>query len=600
MSAQVYDGFTSLVGGMNSGVKNTDIQHNQFARGINITCRDGEIGTRPPFLEIELESEVEGAVEKIQRGKFQGMYTYQYGTDTYIAFAISGSVYIMDPVAGTIADATAVPGLMSETVDRMHFCQAEQYLVVQDGTNGPMIVEGPAASRKAVQAAPDSEVPTGTIMAYCHGRLFIKTTDRGFIAGDINKPNSATDVLRFRETEYLAGGGAFFTPANLGNITAMTWAQAYGTATGQGPLVVMCEWGWCSYAVYHPRLDWQDVSIMKIEGGTGCATEYGVTRMNEDLLFVGWNGLEDMALISSEAATAHRMTNLNTEVEYFAETEVSYRRFSCAARFDNRLLYTAIGETVDAEDNSGDPIDDYRYAGLVALDFIPRDGISSLGKTKLPAYDGLWTGVHPMGLASGIFNYDEHCYVLGKDDDGVNHLYRLMKEQGHDKETIPIECALYTRGMPFVDYESDNPRPIPYMEKKLYDGHLWISESQEELDIMLSVCPDFSVVFHDLSTIQITAPMTLTVHPFTDGYPQPRPKEKWPAFMETSCEMVTGRAANTGFHLQFCISWAGILKFHRFDISAKAHMEAPRPDCDRRNVVLTGPAPDDYSYDVEA
>ena len=439
---KVFDGFTSLIGGMNSGMLNIDIHKNQFARGINITCRDGVIATRPPFIEILLESDIEGAVQNIMYGKFQGMYTYQYGTTTYIAFAFSGHVYIMDPVAGDIFEATTVPGVFNEYVDRLHYCQVEQYLVVQDGLNLAMIVDGPGAARKAVPA--DDEVPTGTVMAYCHGRLFIKTSDRNFAAGDINMPNAPGNVLLFTETQYLAGGGAFFTPAMLGNITAMSWCQDYGTATSQGPLLVFCELGIASYAVFQPRMQWQDMPIQKIEpGGNGCSSEFAVVRMNEDILFMGWNGLEDMALLSSEAATSHRMTNMSTEIEDFFDDETGWMLpYVHAARFDNRLLFTAIGDLCTALDSGGEPTDDYRFTGLIALDFSPVDGISRIGESAKPAYDGLWTGVHPMGLASGVFAFQERCFVFGKDDDGINHLYELMKTPGHDGGDTAIECAL--------------------------------------------------------------------------------------------------------------------------------------------------------------
>ena len=64
----------------------------------------------------------------------------------------------------------------------MFFTQAENFLIVQDGINAALIIEGTTGRN----ADPDeNEVVTGTIMSYGHGRLFVKTGPRTFKAGDI-------------------------------------------------------------------------------------------------------------------------------------------------------------------------------------------------------------------------------------------------------------------------------------------------------------------------------------------------------------------------------------------------------------------------------
>jgi len=125
-------------------------------------------------------------------------------------------VYLLNPITQVILDMTIVPGIMNGTVDRLHFCQVEQFLVVQDGVGVALIIDD-TASAKAVA----NQTPTGTVMCYCHGRLFIKTAARNFIAGNINMPNAPTNVLDFTETQYLAGGGftGSFTDGNGASVT---------------------------------------------------------------------------------------------------------------------------------------------------------------------------------------------------------------------------------------------------------------------------------------------------------------------------------------------------------------------------------------------
>jgi len=599
---EVYDGFASLIGGMNGGVLSTQIGETQYARGVNVACRDGTISTRPPFIEVLLESDIEGAVTNITTGKFQGMTYFQVGANAYIIFAFNGYVYVLNPVTETIYDMTAIIGGMSQTVDRLHYCQVEEYVIVQDGTNIPMIISeagGVPASRKAVPG--DNEVPIGTVMAYVHGRLFIKTENRSFIAGDINQPDAPGAVLVFIEDIYLAGGGAFSLPADKGDIISMTWAQSYADATGEGSLLVLCERGIASYQVSVPRLQWQDMAIAKIEpGGNGCASEFCSVRMNEDLLFMGWNGIQDFALLSVESAKYHRMTNLDTEVKPFIKQETqALLPFTHAARFDDRYLYTAIGETVTAKKLDATDIDDYRFKGLIALDFAPMDGISSMGQNMAPAYDGIWTGVHPIGLASGIFAHEERCYVFGKDDDGINHLYELMKDPGHDKGNIPIQCRLYSRGMPFIAYDKDYPRPVPHYMKTLNDGSLWITSYRDAISFTLAVSPNNSLFYHEISTISLDAPMVEDVAPFAAGNYQSRAKAPFPAFNKTQCDRVTQKSALTGYEMEFLITWAGVADISKFMIAAEGTREIRKMGCDYIPVVLTGSLENDFTYDIE-
>jgi len=595
----VYDGFDSLQGGMNGGTLNTLIDRNQFAKGINVTCRNGLIGTRPPVVEVDINGS-EAELDAIQNGKFQGAYYYQYEDNNYIAFAMSGEIFLIDPIANTIWDMTAVIGAMSATVNRLHFCQVERYLVVQDGTNTPVIIED-TASRLAVQV-PDNEVPTGTIMAYVHGRLFIKTGQYEFVAGNIHMPNTVGNVLVFTENQYLAGGGALFVPVDLGQITGMSWAQAYGEATGEGPLLVLCERGIASFQVNIPRLSWQDMPISRIEpGGNGNASEYCAVRMNEDLMFMSWNGIQDYALLSVEAATHHRMTNLAFEIKPFMDLEsVTLRSLSMGCKFDDRLLFTAIGEEVTTPNDETD----YRFAGLISLDFSPMNGIASLGKTVKPAYDGMWTGMHPTGIASGIFNQEEMCFIFGKDDDGINHLYRLHKTQGHDTTVadgeIPIDCILYTKGMPFTAFDADQPRQVPQIEKELDNANMTIIAFQDEVTFALSACPDFTTAFSQITSLTVNAPMETTDAVPIAGNPQSRPKERFPAIQHNLCEQISGRNVAIGHEFQFRLSWSGIANISRFSIQAEGRRETTQGhlECGSNATVQTVDAPNDFLYDI--
>lgn len=591
----VYDGFVTLQRGMNGGVLSTQIHEQQYAKGINVTCRNGAIATRPPFMEIELDMDS----TSIETGHFQGMAYYEHRDTAYVIFGFNGSVYSYEPITGLLSDLTATAGRFNQYVDRLHFVQVEEYFIVQDGVNLALIVEG-TIGRKAVPG--DDEVPTGTVMAYCHGRLFVKTDNRIFLAGDINLPNDPTAVLKFIETEYLSNGGAFFIPADKGNIVSMTWMQAYEDATGEGDLMVLCERGIASYHVSAPRMNWVDMPLMKLQpSGKGCASEFATIKLNEDILFMGWEGLQDFALISAESSRSNRLTNLDREVKPFIDLETQWLLpYTSAAAFDGRVLYTAIGELATSIDEDGDGINDHRFKGLIALDFETMDGISTMGETLRPSFDGIWTGANPIGIISGLFDRQEKCFVFGKDDDGINHFYELKKQQGLDNGDTAIECRLYTRSMPFVDHNGDFPKPVPYREKKLIDGSLWVTSFSNDITFTLHTIPDFSVHPHEIGHTHINANMVQTVPPFEGGNNQARAKSEFSAFEHNDCELVSGRIITTGFEFQFLLTWTGVATISKLMLTADSGRGVNKPECGTVTKILTGTPPDDFGYDMES
>lgn len=585
---QVFDGFTNLKGGMNGGELSSTLPDTQFSKGINITCRGGKISTRPAVVEITLQSDITGAVSRITTGKFQGSYFYKPGNTGYIAFAVSGSVYLMNPETQAIYDMTTSPGAFNEYADRLHFCQVERYLIVQDGSSTALVISG-TSSRKAVAG----EVPIGSVMAYGHGRLFVKTGEREFKAGKIVKAIDITSVLKFTETDYFAGGGAFSTPADFGPITGMRFTHHYGTGTGNGPLVVFCEYGKCSYDVSVSRTTWQDVPIASIEPGDGATNDASIVAFNEDLLFCSWNGLQDFALLSTEAAKTHRMTSLVKEIDpFFAQETKSHMQFISACRFDNRYLFTIIGEQVTALDTNGEATFDYRFKGLASLDYSVMDGITSLGETLKPAYDGLWTGFNPMGIISGIFDHDERCFIFGKDNDGTNHLYELTKTPAADNGVVPINCRLYTRAMPFVAYDQQYPRQVPFMHKTVLSANIWLSNILGEVEFKLYMRPEMSGAFGLVSTLNVSAPAT------TGAHSQTRAKARFPHFNEDVATTDQGSLVNRGFEVECCIEWDGVAEISRLGLEAAASDDIPRFDCLEQINALTDVERSDYDYDI--
>lgn len=281
--------------------------------------------------------------------------------------------------------------------------------------------------------------------------------------------------------------------------------------------------------------------------------------------------------------------------------------FVSAAKFNNRVLYTIQGETVNSQipDGQGgyDTTEDYRFQGLISLDFAPMDGISTLGQVVKPSYDGVWTGCYPMGICSGIFNYTERCFVWGKDNDGVNHLFEIGDYPGDDtlvepQTAVAINCRLYTRMTPFVIFTGNRPSQIPQEIKTLQDAWIWLSEIRDRVRFQLYVRADRCFDFHKLSEFCMNAPLVSLGG--TAGNVQASAKTKWPELGAQGCQQINGRVAEVGFEFEFCIEFDGQTEINRMLFNADAKAEDRSIPCECAGEVLIGTERSDYDYSIYA
>lgn len=91
---RVYDGFTTLLGGMNQGLDPEDIGKDQVAFAKDITFRLGRARTRPPFANIVFQFATASAQTNFS-GKFQGaaMYISPFGIIGFV-ISVSGRLFL--------------------------------------------------------------------------------------------------------------------------------------------------------------------------------------------------------------------------------------------------------------------------------------------------------------------------------------------------------------------------------------------------------------------------------------------------------------------------------------------------------------------------
>ena len=253
------EGQRDFSGGMDSSLVPALIPENAVYRAVNVTFRGGTPKTRPGFKQLDLSTGINEGLSYFVSGFMQGAYFYQdrRSTKNPSLFAmckgqlikIDLGTYIVDrlfPVVGassvvagqtyTIKDtgigtnwtsmgaSSTAPGttfvatgsgsgtgtaykishVFDQTTDKVYFVQAENYLIIQNGKDVPLIFDGdylyesgtgPSGTAGGVSQLHTISGTYGTVMAYGQGRLFVVNANRTAIfAGDLAYGGSTNQV----------------------------------------------------------------------------------------------------------------------------------------------------------------------------------------------------------------------------------------------------------------------------------------------------------------------------------------------------------------------------------------------------------------------
>lgn len=452
--------------------------------------------------------------------------------------------------------------------------QAEQYLIIQDDQSKPIIFDGSGTRRAKI----GTEVPTGSVMAYGRGRLWVATNNgREFVAGDI--VGGPTGVLGFTENTFLAGGGSFRIGANVGRIRSMKFVMNLDTSLGQGPLQVLCDRAIYSVNAPTSREAWSSItdpiqteSLIHF-GATG---HYSTVLVNGDLFFRAPDGLRSFFISRRDFGmwgnTPVSMEMMKTMANDTQELLIN----SCAALFDNRLLFSAVPQPGATG---------VRHKCLVALDF---DLISTMKEKAPPAYDGIWTGIQVTGILAGRFAGRERCFAFAQDDAGSNLLWEITKEDKFDNNTARIRSRIEYRSMPFQRGGAQSGL------KTIRGAETWVSEFAGEVNFTLFYKPDQNPCWQDWATktICITADQCSEENPCDStttmsnmlgfktrlGFGDPADANN----------LADEKAMNVGFSFQPALEWIGYAVLNKFIIYAHEEEEwAMAPPSDERSVCST-------------
>ena len=357
-----------------------------------------------------------------------------------------------------------------------YMCQADKWLIIQDGKSNAIIYNSIKARRSKVSVdINNTEVPTGTIMAYGMGRLCVIVNKRDVAFGDLHGshdlPDPADSLILFTERNLLAEGFDAAIPFTQGVATGMIFFPQLDTSTGNGQLMVFAERGATSFFMSLERSLWKTSSFQILALlTTGLRGSRSISVVNEDLWFRADDGMRSYRQARSEQ-TGWSHIPLSTNVKQYLENDSDFLLKYCSAiYFDNRILVTTSPMW-----NNGRPC----HVGMVVVDF---DVISSFGasaqapQASKPAWEGQWYSEQflPTQLLTGTFRGTTRAFAFGLDSRGHNQLYELSTEDKDDFEGNRIGWELVSRSF---DFNKLNPQDSTvFTENELYDGDLWLKD----------------------------------------------------------------------------------------------------------------------------
>ena len=470
MQTELRAGFRAVPNGNHSGIDPLFVPDGYVAAAVNADFRRGVVQTRPDFNRIRsfvLD-------EKYRERRFQGALAYTYDEKPHIIFGLGGDVFTFDVDLGIMHRITDEVPKLSHAVQRFSFLDTGTYIIVQDGLNTPIIVEGTGArlsdpNKDSPLLELPGEIATGTHMAFVYGRIALALTDSpAFMIGDVAIPLRYPDnYLFFAENQYLQGAGAFET---LGKITALSaWSQI-DTPTGIGGLLVFTPDTVEAYDIGTDRRVWGEQPISRVILDRGAVGPNAVVRQNNDVFFRHRDGIYSIRSARAELAQNVFLSYSRFNAKFIEHDDQAALPLVSGALFDKRVLFTcAPYNWVRADDGMFETT----FRGVVVFDH----DVDEAPRAANEIASGVWTGLD----FHQILDLKARTFAFVRGTGGDVQLWEMGGDTGLDDNRSPIPTTVYTPAYDFGDRTA---------RKKLNSVEMWLNDVSGSVSFELAVRAD--------------------------------------------------------------------------------------------------------------
>jgi hypothetical protein len=551
-SVRITDGSTTFEGGIDSGriptiesvLNPNGLKRNQLSWLTSATVRGGGINCRTGWVKRCVVAE--------QPALYQGGYMYEPDFDfPYLMLNISGhTVQVRVDTDYAVNDVSNGRFFPADGIQHW-FAQGEQFLVMQDGVNDPLVWDG-STLKFITEFVGINPLPPGQSMDYYMGRLWV-ANGREYLAGDIVRGPSGTAqyglrdaILHMTENTYLAGGGKFIVPTVAGNIRALAHTANLDTALGEGRLFIFTRKTIYACNVTPTRAQWSTLTEpiqTVVQRQFGTTSDRSIVPVNGDLFYQSVDGVRSLLLAIREFDQYANIPISREMARILRFNDRSLLRFGTGINFDNRLLQSVAPVQTPAG---------VVHKAVMALDF---DLISNMGTRLPPVWEGIYEGLDILQMFVGDFGGRERAFaVVVSRITGDIEIWEFTTSERFDEDDRRIfwyfETPAYTWGNSFS-------------LKKLDSAEIWFDKIFGKVNVTIDYRVDqnpcwirwhaFEVCSARTSCETIEHPVCYPEQPFCEGYkatvtlPQP----------PVECVDSQGRPSNIGYQYQLRVTIHG-------------------------------------------
>jgi len=455
------------------------LQPNQLAWLINSTVREGCISPRPGWKYLTTMPFTDN---------YQCGYMYHPDFDLpYIIAQIGGRTFrIRVDTDNSVEEITIAGDQNSAGLPQSWMEQAQQFLVIQDDSNVPLVWNGVILQRVTSMLNASPKIPTGSAMCFYQGRLWI-AQGRAWLGSDISPSippgGSGTAAYDYRdaclsvvENVYLSGLKRFVTSTVSGNIRALKFPTNLNTALGEGDLQIFTRSQIYSMNVPVVRADWAALTDPKqrvVQINYGTTGDRSVVNVNGDLFFQATDGIRSL-LQKTRDWNEYGNTPQSREVQRILQfNDRALLRYGTGTEADNRLIESCLPFQT--------PVGVAHKADVV-MNF---DLVSTISKKLPPVWEGSWEGLDILQRFTGDFGglFRTFALVLGRTSRQIEVWEQVPGQQedqgpdGDNRITWVIETPSYTWGSPL-------------QLKNLDTLKLWVDRMFGTVDFKLYYRPD--------------------------------------------------------------------------------------------------------------
>jgi hypothetical protein len=249
----LFDGWQNLSGGMDSS-KTPDLIDDAYSALLaNITVRGGKPKTRAGFSKLSLTS-ADGADDILRENIFLGGFAAADANKKSSVLLGNYGGYIIRIDTDSLEASVLNPSLLLHPISRTYFCQIEQYVIIQNGVDIPLIYNTQSGViRRSRTDTNNAKLGIASITRSGTFATLTTTAPHNFVAGDYIEVQGASpqtytgnfyiESVTSDTVVYDLGISSPISPATVASISYIRYApevpRGLFMAYGQGRLYVV-------------------------------------------------------------------------------------------------------------------------------------------------------------------------------------------------------------------------------------------------------------------------------------------------------------------------------------------------------------------------